>query len=118
MQNLLGPWCISGPAIEIGKKALRDDTWVHATRASLDELSKRQAAMMIEAGLECPGVNPLFIFAKHPKAKLIYRALAQQKILVRPFSKISDHLRFGLCKDESELLRLKSTLNQVLGELR
>ena len=61
MQNLLGPWCISGPAIEIGKKALRDDTWVHATRASLDEPTTQHDALLQQERWICPRFNSLHI---------------------------------------------------------
>ncbi len=35
----LGPWAVSGPAIEIGIEALSDESWADATRARITELA-------------------------------------------------------------------------------
>ncbi len=89
IENLLGPWSVAGPALEIGRQALSDENWISATRVALAEMASRQAAVMQEAGLEICGINALFIYAGHEETRNIFEALAEQKILVRPFPDIA-----------------------------
>lgn len=113
LENLLGPWNVSGPALEIGRQAFLDQKWVDDTRKTLKEKAKAQAEMMAENGLEICGINPLFVFAGHEKSTEIFEKLAHDKILVRPFPEMPSRLRFGLCKNEMELLRLEKALKSA-----
>jgi cobalamin biosynthetic protein CobC len=117
LENLLGPWCVSGPALEIGRRAFNDKNWIKNTRTRLDEMAKKQAEMIGSHGLEIHGTNPLFVFAGHDKATEIFNSLARQNILVRPFPEIPDRLRFGLCKDQHDLDRLSGTLKLAMEQV-
>lgn len=110
LQEMMGPWAVSGPALEIGAKAFSDADWIKFTRKQLAETSRLLAATLDEHGCEVAGVNPLFVFVKHDHARDLFEHLAQNHILVRPFDHMPDYLRFGLCKDNVELARLQKAL--------
>ena len=97
LNSMLGPWSVSGPALEIGKRAFQDHQWTDAMRLQLKEQSAKQADMLQGCGLEIAAVNPLFIYTAHPRSSEIHQFLAKQHILVRPFPLMEDRLRFGLC---------------------
>ncbi len=109
-RNLLGPWAVCGPALEVGARAFEDTTWTINARNNLFSMSTRLAAAFGEAGLKVEGVHPLFIYVKHAQAGDIYDHLACNRILVRPFADQPDHLRFGLCRGDWEFERLVNAL--------
>lgn len=112
----LGPWAVSGPALEIGAAALSDHKWIGTMRGSLTEAGGRLAEILEVAGLEVMGENPLFVFARHGEAQAIHRGLARRHILVRPFPEMPDCLRFGLPGTDAEFERLASAIAEAIGE--
>ncbi len=112
--EMLGPWSVSGPALEIGKRAFKDHQWTHDMRLRLQEQSAKQAKMLQGCGLEIAGINPLFIYTAHPRSNEIYHFLAKRHILVRPFPAMKERLRFGLCADSGELERLEDALRDIM----
>ena len=107
---MLGPWSVSGPALEIGAKALADSKWIQETRDELYIQSHSLADLLMETGWNVAGINPLFVFAENQNARAIYEHLASRQILVRPFDHTPNHLRFGLCGDDVQFARLKEAL--------
>ncbi len=59
----LGPWAVSGPALEIGAAALADREWTATTRLWLAARSRALAEMLQDNGMEIVGVNGLFVLA-------------------------------------------------------
>lgn len=110
-QSRLGPWAVSGPALEIGARAMRDGSWIAKTREALSENADTLAMMLDKTGFEISGINPLFIYVKYANAQAMFEHLCQHKILVRPFSDRQAYLRFGLCKDDAEFERLAKAIN-------
>lgn len=106
----LGPWAIAGPALEIGAKALADNQWIENAKVDLLQASGNLMDLLSQSGFEIEGFNPLFIYAKHADAQNIFERLAGAHILVRNFPERQNCLRFGLCKSEIELARLKEAL--------
>ena len=92
----LGPWAISGAAVEIGAAALADRSWLTGAGARLEQDGKRLDALLAAAGFSQISGTPLFRFAYHPQAQACFTTLAQLGILVRPFPARPHHLRFGL----------------------
>jgi cobalamin biosynthetic protein CobC len=82
-----GPWPVSGPAIEIGIKALSDGAWREATRSRLQGAAKRLDAMLVNAGLEPLGGTLLFRLAASEAAGAVYERLGKAGILVRRFER-------------------------------
>jgi cobalamin biosynthetic protein CobC len=60
MAEALGPWPVSGPALEIGARALEDRAWAETTRQRLARDAARLDAMMAANGAELVGGTTLF----------------------------------------------------------
>jgi cobalamin biosynthetic protein CobC len=110
LREKLGPWAVSGPAIEIGALALSDQQWIIATRARLAQERKRLDELLVSRGLKILGGTDLFRLAEHADANGIYEKLGNSGILVRPFAEHPTWLRFGLPGPETDWLRLKNAL--------
>jgi cobalamin biosynthetic protein CobC len=111
----LGPWAVSGPALEVGAAALSDTGWIDQTRERLAIESGKLASVLSEAGLSIIGENPLFVFAGHENAYGVFRELASRHVLVRPFPELPGKLRFGLPGTEADFQRLERELADVTG---
>lgn len=107
----LGPWAVSGAALEIGTAALSDAKWIAETRFRLAETSGKMVDLLSKTGLKIEGKSPLFLYVSLGDAGSVYRHLAKKKILVRPFPERLGYLRFGLCKDDGDLDRLSQALD-------
>lgn len=114
VKEQIGPWSVSGPALQIGSRAFADTNWINYAITALNVLSKKQAKNLQTCGLEVEGENPLFIYASHQKAQAIYEQLAQRHILVRPFSQYPEKLRFGICANKEQLERFEQALKEVV----
>jgi cobalamin biosynthetic protein CobC len=101
---------VSGPAIEIGIKALADGAWRAATRSRLQTDVKRLDALLHDAGLEPIGGTLLFRLASSDDAGGIYGRLGGAGILVRRFERHPNWLRFGIPGDETVWGRLSTAL--------
>jgi cobalamin biosynthetic protein CobC len=110
LRALLGPWAVSGPAIEIGAAALADDAWLKAAVADLAARAASLDRVLIRHGFALLGGAPLFRLAAHPKAGPVFAALGRQGVLVRRFPSRPDWLRFGLPADAAGLARLDAAL--------
>ncbi len=93
---MLGPWPVSGPALELGARALRDTAWAADTRARLAEDSARLDRLVTATGATLTGGTPLFRLYDHTHAAGLHRHLATHHILTRPFPWSATALRFGL----------------------
>lgn len=118
----LGPWPLSGPALYVAEKALRDGVWQAEARGCLDSDSRACAQLI------CHYLRPdhehilrtaLFVSVMLPiqKAERIMGGLARRGILVRHLAVAGAEalLRFGLVQPESEAWRrLESGLSGCL----
>jgi cobalamin biosynthetic protein CobC len=109
----LGAWPVSGPAIDIGRRALADDGWLDRARARLDRDSERLDRLLIARGFDALGGTTLFRLARHPRAAGVFRDLLRSGILVRPFAESPDKLRFGIPGDSQSWRRLESALQPI-----
>jgi cobalamin biosynthetic protein CobC len=108
--DALGPWACSGPALQIGTAALRDDRWAMQTRVALATQAIRLDAVLGDAGFTSAGGTALYRLARHADAMRLHRLLAQQQIWCRSFDGANDLLRFGLPSDAAALARLAKAL--------
>jgi len=106
LRAALGPWPVSGPAIEIGTRALADSDWLEATRARLGGDTARLDALLLGAGWRILGGTRLFRLAAHADARAAFERLLNAGILARPFADVQDWLRFGIPGDENAWERL------------
>ena len=96
LNDLTGPWAVSGPALRIGERALRDTKWAKATRtrladeaASLDQLVTAKDARLV-------GGTNLFRLYDVEDATAWQDRLARAHIWSRIFPYSKTYLRLGL----------------------
>lgn len=111
LRGELGPWAVSGPALEIGQAALDDDAWLSATAERLTADRQRLDDILIEAGFAIKGGTPLFCLAEHPEASAIVERLGRHGIHVRSFRQQPTWLRFGLPGSDAAFERLRTSFN-------
>ena len=110
LERKLGPWAVSGPAVETGARALADQAWIDATRIKLCERRQRLDAVLNAAGLKILGGTDLFRLVGHDRAPEIFRRLARAGIFVRAFAERGTWLRFGVPGSPAALGRLEKAL--------
>ena len=96
LRALLGPWAVSGPAMQVGAAALQDASWADSTRQRLAHDSERLDALMVKAGAKVEGGTPLFRLYHVDAAADWQNRLAQHHIWSRVFPYNSNWLRLGL----------------------
>ncbi len=109
----LGPWAVSGPALEIGRRALADTDWIARTRARLAEMRRQLDAVLSEAGLAVVGGTDLFRLVETAAAHDLSQSLGRAGILVRSFDRHPGRLRIGLPPSADALQRLSAELKGV-----
>lgn len=117
LREELGPWAVSGPALEIGRRALGDDAWLPTTAARLANDRLKLDALLVAADFTILGGTPLFRLASHKEAGRMVDLLGRQAIHVRAFAHQASWLRFGLPADEDGFRRLAAAL-QVPQKVR
>lgn len=96
MTDFIGPWAVSGPALDVGTRALSDHTWANDTRARLSQDAQRLDALMMQAGASIAGGCDLFRLYNVPSAQDWQDRLGQHHILSRIFPYSQTYLRLGL----------------------
>lgn len=110
LETRLGPWAVSGPALEIGTRALSDSAWIETMRTDLAGWRARLDSALQSAGFTVIGGTDLFRLTTHDDAPGFYRHLGHTGILVRDFPDHPAWLRFGLPGSNSDFLRLEAAL--------
>lgn len=105
-----GPWPVSGAAIAIGCRALRDDAWAKATSARLARDCVRLDEMAQAVGWRFAGGAPLFRLYETPDARAAQEKLARGQIWSRVFAQNPTWLRLGLPGVDAEWSRLAEVL--------
>ena len=106
----LGPWAVSGPAIEVGTVALRDEAWLGSARRRLALDAERLDRLLIGAGCVIVGGTPLFRLAEHRDARALFDRLGRAGIWTRRFSQRPGWLRLGLPGSDAAWARLPEAL--------
>ncbi len=110
LRDELGPWAVSGPALEIGRQALGDSSWLQTAAARLATDRQSLDALLVSAGCEILGGTPLFCLVHHPDAAGLVDRLGRQGIHVRRFAREPQWLRFGLPASAVEFSRVAAAL--------
>jgi cobalamin biosynthetic protein CobC len=108
----MGPWPVSGPALHLGARALRDRSWADAMRKQLARQSEQLDEVLAAAGLRVVGGTALFRLAAHADAPRLHAEVARHRIWCRSFDWAREWLRFGLASDEG-LDRLAKALGSA-----
>lgn len=117
LRDELGPWAVSGPALEIGRMAFDDDAWLQAAAERLAADREKLDALLIAASFTLRGGTPLFRLADHAGAQEMVNALGRHGIHVRAFADRPTWLRFGIPAGTESFCRLATAL-QVPQKVR
>lgn len=103
LEARLGPWPVSGPALEIGRRAYRDESWAAETRIHLKRAAARLDEALAARGFELLGGTPLFRFVAGGGGAARF---ARHGLWVRSFPDMPGRFRIGLPPDEAAWARL------------
>ena len=110
LMQLLGPWPVSGPALQIGKTALSDRAWVAATRQTLRRDGQKLDQLAKQAGLRPIGGSDLFRLFDCADAAALQTHLARHQIWSRIFPYSRHWLRLGLPGRDAQWRQLEAAL--------
>ncbi|MEM1236152.1 MAG: threonine-phosphate decarboxylase [Pseudomonadota bacterium] len=117
LSDALGPWAVSGPALEIGRRALEDHAWADATRTRLAQDATRLDALFEAQGARLRGGTTLFRLYEVADAEAAKDALSKEHILIRSFSYAKTWIRIGL-PPQSGWSQLERALGTAGGVIR
>jgi len=110
IRQRLGPWAVSGPALEIGARALADRAWIERARERLEARADALDSVLTGAGLTVIGGTALYRLIEHNDAAAFFDRLGRAGIFVRRFQERPERLRFGVPGSARDLRRLKEIL--------
>ena len=117
LRDVMGDWAVSGPAIEIGSKALADKEWISKSLQLLEIQSKMHKDMYDRLSLKVVGGTLLFNLIEVSDARKVHHELARRAIWTRRFEYNPTWLRIGLCKSQSDLKQFEGALSDVLDSI-
>lgn len=96
LNDMTGPWAVSGPALRIGARALNDTAWADATRSRLVRDAQRLDTLMTSHGATVAGGTSLFRLYQVDNAARWQERLARAHVWSRIFPYSDTFLRLGL----------------------
>jgi cobalamin biosynthetic protein CobC len=117
LRMALGPWAVSGPAIEIGQRALRDYDWRIAAERARGADAQRLNALLVSVADKSPSGTTLYRLMESRYGPELFSHLGRYGIWVRRFDHDPRLLRFGLPGPEWAWLRLRTALIAFSGSL-
>lgn len=112
LESLLGPWAVSGPAMEIGLEALADRAWQDEMRARLAGQARKLDELVVDAGLPAPGGTSLYRYLEFDEAARFFVHCGCRGIALRDFAGRPCALRIGLPGDAAGWTRLGAALQE------
>ena len=109
LEDLLGPWAVSGPAQAVAGRALRDLDWQRRTFAQLQESGRRMRSLLATHGIRAGG-TPLFHWWAEAQPEAFHTHMAERGIWCRLFREAGRGIRIGLPADEAGWQRLDEAL--------
>ncbi|CCM75972.1 threonine-phosphate decarboxylase CobD [Rhizobium mesoamericanum] len=113
VEQLLGPWAVSGPALSIATDLFASDPGPIKRR--LSERAGALRTVLEQGGLRIIGGTDLFALVDHEQAAKLHRHLCHHHILVRKFDYEPGWLRFGLATDAAGDHRLSNALQSYIS---
>ncbi|MBV8191881.1 MAG: threonine-phosphate decarboxylase [Alphaproteobacteria bacterium] len=110
LKEELGPWAVSGPALEVGRRALDDQLWLEGARERLRVEGERLDRLLQAADFSLLGAVPLFRLASHPEARRLVQQLGRAGVHARSFAHQPTWVRFGLPAGDQAFARLAAAL--------
>jgi len=115
LQEAIGPWSVSQPAIAAGCAAMEDETWIAENVKHLAQITNDLHSLLTRFPLSIIGGTTLFQLIEVKDGNDLYRHLANVGILTRPFPDHPSWLRFGLPANLQESKRLCEALESYPG---
>lgn len=100
LAEMLGPWPVSGVALEVGARALNDTAWAETARHRLTHDARRLDDMMTAADATLIGGTTLFRLYRVEDAHAWQDRLARHHIWSRVFPYAPDWIRLGLPSEQ------------------
>ncbi|MBA1156713.1 threonine-phosphate decarboxylase CobD [Microvirga mediterraneensis] len=110
LRTALGPWSVSGPALEVGRLALRDRAWRKANHEARAEDASRLDALLSPLADRAPAGTILYRLMESSRAPDLFSHLGRHGIWVRRFQHDHRLLRFGLPGSAESWRRLATAL--------
>jgi cobalamin biosynthetic protein CobC len=110
LRRALGPWSVAGPAMEVGRRALRDHAWRLAAQEARAKDARRLDALLSPLSDRAPGGTILYRLMENSRAPDLFSHLGRHGIWVRRFQYDPRILRFGLPGSPEDWRRLESAL--------
>ncbi len=110
LREALGPWAVSGPAIEAGRLALRDREWLAAAKGARAADASRLDGLLASLADAPPRGTILYRLLESRRAPDLFAHLGRRGIWVRRFAHDPGLLRFGLPGSAEAWSRLEAAL--------
>jgi cobalamin biosynthesis protein CobC len=110
LKTMLGPWAVSGPAIEVGRQALRDRSWLAAAQKARAADAHRLDSILASVTEAAPKGTMLYRLVECRQAPRLFTHLGRNGIWVRRFAYDSSLLRFGVPGSEAAWTRLEEAI--------
>ncbi|HEV2565317.1 MAG TPA: threonine-phosphate decarboxylase CobD [Microvirga sp.] len=110
LRRVLGPWSVSGPAMEVGRRALRDHEWKRAAQETRARDARRLDTLLGPRSEHPVAGTILYRLMNSSRAPELFSHLGRQGIWVRRFQYDPGLLRFGLPGSEEAWQRLEVAL--------
>ena len=110
LTEMMGPWAVSTPALQIGAAALADIDFQHQQRQWISRQHDSLVAVLDRHGIRRVGGTPLYVLAEVEDAASLQNHLAKAAIWTRVFAYHKGWIRFGLAADAAGLSRLDDAL--------
>ena len=114
--HALGPWAVSGPAMEIGARALSDRDWIARMRDRVAAAASKLDKLLSGYGLKVIGGTALYRLVATADAEALHHGLATRGILTRTFAGMPDRLRIGLPGETAGFDRLGLALGEIYSK--
>jgi len=111
LEEVLGPWTVSGPAQEIAIAALGDGRWQQRTQARLAEDGARMRRLLAAHGIDACG-TPLFHWWPEARPEAFHEHMARRAIWVRLFPGAARGIRLGLPAHAAHWRRIEQALQE------
>lgn len=110
LNDHLGAWAVSGPALHLGRLALEDLSFQAETKLHLQKQAARLAGLFEASGFSADKGTSLFRLIESDEAPHLFLRFLERQIYVRRFDYDPRWLRIGLPADEAGFLRLEQAL--------
>ncbi|OCW57624.1 threonine-phosphate decarboxylase CobD [Hoeflea olei] len=109
VQERLGPWAVSGPALAIAAHAYSRLDLVRDLRSRIEAAHAMTRSALNKAGVQIAGETASFFLCEVGDGAAMRETLASHRILVRAFDHSPSRIRVGLVPDDLAAVRLRET---------